>query len=74
MIVTRGGKLINAKTMAHECIECGGDCYCGGDLDDCHTHYTPDDCTGCEETVIALIAMKRLMPWMGAVAEQMKSF
>jgi predicted dithiol-disulfide oxidoreductase (DUF899 family) len=23
---------------------------------------------------IALIAMKRLMPWMGAVAEQMKSF
>lgn len=29
--------------MAHECPECGQTCYCGGDVDDCEFHDTPEE-------------------------------
>lgn len=37
--------------MAHPCIECGGECYCHGDIDDCIVCKTPANCEscGCEE-------------------------
>ncbi|GAB3958244.1 hypothetical protein GCM10028805_52200 [Spirosoma harenae] len=33
--------------MAHECISCGGDCFCSGDIDDSVDSETPDNCRGC---------------------------
>lgn len=33
--------------MAHECIECGGECYCHGDIDDCIVSLTLANCEGC---------------------------
>lgn len=34
----------------HDCTECGGACYCHGDIDDCEVedpHYAFMNCTGC---------------------------
>lgn len=39
--------------MAHECINCGGDCFCSGDINDCLVSITPSNCKsscGCEDT------------------------
>lgn len=32
--------------MAHQCIFCDGDCFCGGDIDDVHIMKN-DSCVGC---------------------------
>ena len=36
--------------MAHECPECGQQCYCNGDIDDCCNNFEDDvkRCTHCE--------------------------
>lgn len=33
--------------MAHPCCECGGECYCSGDIDDAVVSKTPKNCEGC---------------------------
>lgn len=33
--------------MAHECFNCGSECYCHGDIDDCILSKTPSNCDGC---------------------------
>jgi len=33
--------------MAHQCFECGSECYCNGDIDDVITSKTPLSCKGC---------------------------
>ena len=33
--------------MAHPCCQCGGECYCKGDIDDCIVSKTPVGCNGC---------------------------
>lgn len=33
--------------MAHPCRECGGECYCHGDIDDAIVSRTPKNCDGC---------------------------
>ncbi len=35
--------------MAHECPECGQQCYCGGDIDDCCNNFEEDviNCVHC---------------------------
>lgn len=33
--------------MAHPCFECGGECYCHGDIDDVIVSKTPPNCEGC---------------------------
>jgi hypothetical protein len=33
--------------MAHPCFECGGECYCNGDIDDVVVCKTPKNCEGC---------------------------
>lgn len=33
--------------MAHECIDCGSECHCSGDIDDVNTSLTPFNCKGC---------------------------
>jgi hypothetical protein len=33
--------------MAHPCFECGGECYCNGDIDDVIVSKTPKYCEGC---------------------------
>ncbi len=33
--------------MAHPCFECGGECYCSGDIDDIIVAKTPRSCEGC---------------------------
>jgi hypothetical protein len=33
--------------MAHPCFDCGGECYCNGDIDDCIVSKTPGNCEGC---------------------------
>jgi hypothetical protein len=33
--------------MAHPCCECGGECYCNGDIDDCIVSKTPRSCKSC---------------------------
>lgn len=35
--------------MAHECISCGGECFCSGDIDDCIVSKTPTTCKTCDE-------------------------
>lgn len=32
--------------MAHECPDCGMQCYCGGDCDDCCNNF-PEDVEAC---------------------------
>jgi hypothetical protein len=34
--------------MAHECVFCGSDCYCCGDIDDIVCTQTPKSCRGCQ--------------------------
>jgi len=36
--------------MAHECPDCGQQCYCNGDIDDCCNNFEADvmRCTHCE--------------------------
>lgn len=33
--------------MAHPCFQCGGECYCHGDIDDAIVSKTPNGCDGC---------------------------
>lgn len=33
--------------MAHPCKDCGGDCFCHGDIDDGVLSKTPRNCKGC---------------------------
>jgi hypothetical protein len=33
--------------MAHPCFQCGGECYCHGDIDDVIVCHTPANCNGC---------------------------